>query len=72
MGDEIVNINGKRLRGLGLEAARQILAQCSRTAEAVVARTEAVVGEGGGPEEKIVLCPCWSPRSDARKHSSHT
>ena len=40
LGDEIVNIDGKRLRGVGLETARQILATCSRTAEAVVARTE--------------------------------
>ena len=58
VGDEIVNINGKRLRGLGLDAARQILSQCSRTAEAVVARTEVVAGDPGDvgeTEEKIVL-----------------
>ena len=54
VGDEIVNINGKRLRGLGLDAARLILSQCSRTAEAVVASTE-VVGQVGETEEKIVL-----------------
>ena len=54
VGDEIVNINGKRLRGLDLDTARLILSQCSRTAEAVVARTE-VVGEVGETEEKIVL-----------------
>ena len=40
LGDEIVNIDGKRLRGVGLETARQILSGCSRTAEAVVVRTE--------------------------------
>ena len=55
VGDEIVNINGKRLRGLELDTARQILSQCSRTAEAVVARTEVVAGEVGETEEKIVL-----------------
>ena len=55
VGDEIVNINGKRLRGLGLDAARQILSQCSRTAEAVVARTEVVAEDPGETEEKIVL-----------------
>ena len=55
VGDEIVNINGKRLRGLALDTARQILSQCSRTAEAVVARTEVVAGEVGETEEKIVL-----------------
>ena len=54
VGDEIVNINGKRLRGLELNTARQILSQCSRTAEAVVARTEVVAGEVG-ETEKIVL-----------------
>ena len=56
LGDEIVNIDGKRLRGLGLDSARLILSQCSSTAEAVVASTE---GEEGGKvgvtEEKIVL-----------------
>ena len=56
LGDEIVNIDGKRLRGLGLDSARLILSQCSSTAEAVVASTE---GEEGGEveetEEKIVL-----------------
>ena len=55
MGDEIVNINGKRLRGVGLETARQILSSCSRTAEAVVARTE--VTEEPEEEDRIVL---WS------------
>ena len=57
VGDEIVNINGKRLRGLGLDSARLILSQCSRTAEAVVASTEVAgqVGETEETEEKIVL-----------------
>ena len=55
VGDEIVNINGKRLRGVGLETARQILSSCSRTAEAVVARTE--VTEEPEEEDRIVL---WS------------
>ena len=56
VGDEIVNINGKRLRGVGLDTARQILSQCSRTAEAVVARTE-VTKESRETEEssRIVL-----------------
>ena len=54
MGDEIVNINGKRLRGVGMDTARQILSQCSRTAEAVVARTE-VSEEAVKTEDKIVL-----------------
>lgn len=55
MGDEIVNINGKRLRGVGLETARQILSGCSRTAEAVVARTEVTEGSEPEEEDKIVL-----------------
>ena len=54
VGEEIVNINGKRLRGLGLDSARLILSQCSRPAEAVVASTE-VAGQVGETEEKIVL-----------------
>ena len=56
MGDEIVNINGKRLRGVDLHTARHILCQSSRTAEAVVARTELAEGAAQTEEdERIVL-----------------
>ena len=41
VGDELVNINGKRLRGVSVDSARHILSTCGRSAEAVVARTEA-------------------------------
>ena len=41
VGDELVNINGKRLRGVSVDSARRILSSCARSAEAVVARTEA-------------------------------
>ena len=37
----MVNINGKRLRGVSVDSARRILSSCARSAEAVVARTEA-------------------------------
>ena len=39
VGDELVNINGKRLRGVSIERARHILEECGRTADAVVARS---------------------------------
>jgi len=39
LGDELVNINGKRLRGVAIEKARHIFDECGRTADAVVART---------------------------------
>jgi len=39
IGDELVNINGKRLRGVAIERARHIFEECGRTADAVVART---------------------------------
>jgi hypothetical protein len=39
VGDELVNINGKRLRGVAIERARHILDECGRTADAVVARS---------------------------------
>jgi len=39
IGDELVNINGKRLRGVAIERARLILDECGRTADAVVARS---------------------------------
>ena len=45
LGDEIVNINGKRLRGVTVAAASTILAACGRAAEAVVARTEIAVAD---------------------------
>ena len=45
LGDEIVNINGKRLRGVTVAAASTILAACGRAAEAVVARTEVAVAD---------------------------
>ena len=54
LGDEIVNINGLRLRGVDLNTARQILSQCSSTAEAVVARTE-VMEEVTEVEDMIVI-----------------
>ena len=53
VGDEIVNINGKRLRGVEMATARKVLSQCSRTAEAVVARAEVMEDEGEGG--RIVL-----------------
>ena len=56
VGDEIVNIAGRRLRGLGLDTARLVLSQCSGTVEAVVASTqEEEVGQVEETEEKIVL-----------------
>jgi hypothetical protein len=39
VGDEIVNIDGKRLRGLRLERARHLLAACRNVVDAVVSRT---------------------------------
>lgn len=39
VGDEIVNVNGKRLRGLSIEKARTILGECGPNADVVVART---------------------------------
>ena len=39
VGDEIVNIEGKRLRGLRLERARQLLSTCRNVADAVISRT---------------------------------
>jgi len=39
LGDELVNINGKRLRGVAIERVRHIFDECGRTADAVVART---------------------------------
>ena len=53
VGDEIVNINGKRLRGVEMATARQVLSQCSRTAEAVVVRAEVMEDEVEGG--RIVL-----------------
>ena len=50
LGDEIVNINGLRLRGVDLNTARQILSQCSSTAEAVVARADEATAAGEGEE----------------------
>jgi len=47
LGDELVNINGKRLRGVGLEAARAMLAECDRRADCVVAR--------GGPGQQLLV-----------------
>ena len=54
MGDELVNINGKRLRGVSVDSARQILSSCARSAEAVVARTEADTS-GLRSEDSLVL-----------------
>merc|ERR1712223_968385 len=39
LGDELVNICGKRLRGLPKEKAASIIAEAGRTADCVVART---------------------------------
>ena len=50
LGDEIVNINGLRLRGVDINTARQILSQCSSTAEAVVARADEATAAGEGKE----------------------
>merc|ERR1719480_408839 len=54
VGDELVNINGKRLRGVSVDSARQILSSCARSAEAVVARTEADTS-GLRSEDSLVL-----------------
>ena len=54
LGDEIVNINGLRLRGVDLNTARQILSQCSSTAEAVVARADEATAAGEGEEGEEV------------------
>ena len=56
VGDELVNINGKRLRGVSVDSARQILSSCARSAEAVVARTEADTSSVRS-EDRLVL---WS------------
>merc|ERR550525_1542247 len=39
LGDELVNISGKRLRGLPKEKAASIIAEAGRNADCVVART---------------------------------
>ena len=57
VGDELVNINGKRLRGVSVEVARQILRSAGRSAEAVVARSEVSAPDTGEDGERIVL---WS------------
>eukprot|EP00092_Neocalanus_flemingeri_P006642 GFUD01007166.1.p1 GENE.GFUD01007166.1~~GFUD01007166.1.p1 ORF type:complete len:727 (+),score=169.88 GFUD01007166.1:715-2895(+) len=43
LGDELVNINGKRLRGVAIDKARHIFDECGRTADAVVARTSSSI-----------------------------
>ena len=64
VGDEIVNIAGRRLRGLGLDTARLVLSQCSGTAEAVVARTEEEeVGQLGETEEEKIVLWCGGGRA---------
>ena len=40
LGDELVNISGKRLRGLPVDRATGILTEAGRTADCVVARTQ--------------------------------
>ena len=56
VGDELVNINGKRLRGVSVDSVRHILSSCARSAEAVVARTEADTSSVRS-EDRLVL---WS------------
>lgn len=56
VGDELVNINGKRLRGVSVDSVRHILSSCARLAEAVVARTEADISSVRS-EDRLVL---WS------------
>ena len=38
LGDEIVNINGRRLRGLEVGKAKQVLAECEHIVDAVISR----------------------------------
>ena len=38
VGDEIVNINGRRLRGLKLAAAKLVLEECEAVVDAVISR----------------------------------
>ena len=51
VGDEIVNINGRRLRGLKMEKARHVLAHCENTVDAVISRSNDRAGD------KVVLSP---------------
>jgi hypothetical protein len=44
VGDEIVNIDGKRLRGLRLERARALLASSRNVVDAVISRTAPAAG----------------------------
>ena len=61
MGDELVNINGKRLRGVSVDSARQILTACGPLpSEAVVATSGldlAILTHSHDSNETLVL---WS------------
>jgi hypothetical protein len=61
VGDEIVNIDGKRLRGLRLDRARQLLATCPNVADAVISRTATVIAAAAAEATlvgaQIRLCP---------------
>ena len=50
VGDEIVNVNGRRLRGLTMHEAKTVLKNCcqSRDVDIVVARREEGEGGAGG------------------------
>ena len=47
VGDEIVNINGRRLRGLKLAAAKLVLEECEAVVDAVISRLVMLFSEHG-------------------------
>ena len=56
MGDEIVNVNGRALRGLGMEAARDALKAATKaTVDLIIARAPEQMGVITG---KGITCLC--------------
>ena len=70
VGDELVNINGKRLRGVSVDSARQILTSCGHlVSEAVVATSgldlASLTHDTG---DTIIL---WSDQVRSHKRTPH-
>ena len=57
VGDEIINVNGRRLRGISLKEAREILQNAAKDVDIVIARS----ASGDATPEPTSLASCDSP-----------
>jgi len=59
VGDEIVNINGRRLRGLKLAAAKLVLEECEVVVDAVISRTNgkdsSQISSASDPDPEVTI-----------------